>query len=79
MIKIKELVQSMPNIDHFEYTHMTVEKTLKHIEKMKTKSAGYDNLPPKLLNVSASPLALPLTTCINKSIDQNISKPTEKS
>ncbi len=38
VVKIKEFVQSRPSIDHFECTHTTVEKTLKHMEKIKPKS-----------------------------------------
>ncbi len=59
-------------MDPFEYTHTIEEKNLKHIEKMKPKSAGSDNLPPKWVKVSAVSLAPSLTTCINKSINQNV-------
>ncbi len=56
----------MPSIDPFEYTHTI-------LKKIKPQSAsGYDKLPPKLVKVSAVSLAPPLTTCINKSFDQNV-------
>ncbi len=37
VVKIKELVQSMPSIDPFEYTHTTVDKKTKIHRKNETK------------------------------------------
>ena len=66
---IEAIKRHMSHVDNFDFKEVsqnevrTLLKGLNH-----TKSPGYDHVPPKLLNITAEEMSIPLTPLINGSI-----------